>query len=219
MAIRLVICLLLMASVACGEGAGPASPHSSYHKNKMMLYNVKDFGAKGDGTTDDASAIQSALDAVPDSGGTIYIPVTDSGFLIDTTLWVKARTAILGGGYGSLIKQVVGDTCWMIRNADSTSGVEGIVIENLRLDGQKTYTEYSDTKHGDCISLYNVSNSAVRNCWITRTDKDGIAFRESQDFEITGNVLWLIGEDGIAVSGLTSARGLIVQLYRLGYLV
>ena len=40
-----------------------------------MLYNVLDFGASGDGTTNDGAAIQSAVDACyADGGGRVYLP-------------------------------------------------------------------------------------------------------------------------------------------------
>ncbi|MBV8384377.1 MAG: DUF4082 domain-containing protein, partial [Planctomycetaceae bacterium] len=35
--------------------------------------SVKDFGAKGDGVTDDAPAIQAAVDSLPASGGTVFV--------------------------------------------------------------------------------------------------------------------------------------------------
>ncbi|MCD9022696.1 glycoside hydrolase family 55 protein [Cohnella silvisoli] len=37
-------------------------------------YNVKWFGAKGDGTNDDTAAIQSAINSLPARGGTVYFP-------------------------------------------------------------------------------------------------------------------------------------------------
>ncbi len=43
-------------------------------ENKRGLLNVLDFGAKGDGTTDDTSAIQKALDVAGKSFGAIFIP-------------------------------------------------------------------------------------------------------------------------------------------------
>lgn len=36
--------------------------------------SVKDFGAKGDGTTDDTTPIQAAIDAMKTKGGTVYFP-------------------------------------------------------------------------------------------------------------------------------------------------
>ena len=41
----------------------------------VPVYNVKDYGVKGDGVTDDAPAIQALLDSVMEwGGGTVYFP-------------------------------------------------------------------------------------------------------------------------------------------------
>lgn len=50
--------------------------------------NVKWFGAKGDGVTDDSVAIQKAYNylAVDIKGGTIYIPATKEGYKINTAI-------------------------------------------------------------------------------------------------------------------------------------
>lgn len=43
--------------------------------NTANMLNVRDFGAKGDGTTNDTAAIQAAVDkAKSDGGGVVYIP-------------------------------------------------------------------------------------------------------------------------------------------------
>ncbi|MGH7451063.1 MAG: glycosyl hydrolase family 28-related protein, partial [bacterium] len=38
------------------------------------MLNVKDFGAKGDGIADDTTAIQAAIDALPNDGGVVFFP-------------------------------------------------------------------------------------------------------------------------------------------------
>ncbi|MEO7584893.1 MAG: glycosyl hydrolase family 28-related protein, partial [Ferruginibacter sp.] len=44
-------------------------------QSKKIFYNVKDFGAKGDGTTIDSGPINNAIDAASNTGGgTIYFP-------------------------------------------------------------------------------------------------------------------------------------------------
>lgn len=40
----------------------------------QKIYNVKDFGAVGDGKTDDATAIQKAIDACSITGGRVFFP-------------------------------------------------------------------------------------------------------------------------------------------------
>lgn len=39
-----------------------------------LIYNVKVFGAKGDGITDDTASIQAAINAIPDAGGILFFP-------------------------------------------------------------------------------------------------------------------------------------------------
>ncbi|MBS1511308.1 MAG: glycoside hydrolase family 28 protein [Bacteroidetes bacterium] len=40
----------------------------------QKIYNIKNFGARGDGKTDDAAAIQKAIDACSKTGGQVLIP-------------------------------------------------------------------------------------------------------------------------------------------------
>src|SRR5581483_6618891 len=68
------------------------------------VYNVRDFGAKGDGQTLDTAAVQAAVDACTrDRGGTVLIPAGD--FVIGTlelksnvTLHLSAAGRLLGSG-------------------------------------------------------------------------------------------------------------------------
>ena len=39
-----------------------------------IYYNVKNYGAAGDGTTDDTTAIQNAINAMPNTGGVVFLP-------------------------------------------------------------------------------------------------------------------------------------------------
>ena len=51
--------------------------HGNLISNSALsaFVSVTSFGAKGDGSTDDTNAIQSALDSLKDSGGTIHFPI------------------------------------------------------------------------------------------------------------------------------------------------
>ncbi len=66
------------------------------------FFNVKDFGATGDGATNDTSALQAAVEAASQvGGGTVFVPasqyVTGSIFLRDNiTLFIDAGAVLLG---------------------------------------------------------------------------------------------------------------------------
>jgi hypothetical protein len=68
-----------------GRAAEPGARNSS-------IYNVKEFGAKGDGKTPDSEAIQKALDAAGAVSGTVYFP---AGRYPCHDLKVHAHTTLL----------------------------------------------------------------------------------------------------------------------------
>jgi len=56
--------------------------------------SVTDYGAKGDGVTDNTAAFQAALNAVAEKGGTVSVPV--GNYLIKTHISVPARVTLEG---------------------------------------------------------------------------------------------------------------------------
>jgi polygalacturonase len=55
------------------------------------IFNVRDFGARGDGTNFDTTAIQKAFDACADSGGTVKFP---AGIYLSKPLVVRNKTTV-----------------------------------------------------------------------------------------------------------------------------
>ena len=54
--------------------SGTGAVHRTLNDTLSDIYSVKDFGATGDGSTDDRAAIQAAITAAQATGGTVYIP-------------------------------------------------------------------------------------------------------------------------------------------------
>jgi hypothetical protein len=65
-------------------------------QNKLQeSVSVKDFGAVGDGVTDDTAAIQAAVDYISTNGGRLYFP--SGKFLISTTITIEKSGVWLEG--------------------------------------------------------------------------------------------------------------------------
>jgi hypothetical protein len=97
----LVAATLLDQSARAADDAGPGAP-ANPHLAGARVYNIRDYGAKGDATTLDTDAIQSAIDAcTKDQGGTVLVPA--GTFLIgpielksNVTLHIVAAGKLLG---------------------------------------------------------------------------------------------------------------------------
>src|SRR3954471_6607955 len=96
----------LGAGILANQSAG-AQPSSSASNGPASLlgariYSIRDFGAKGDGATNDTAAVQAAIDACNrDNGGTVLVPAGD--FVVGTlelksniTLHLATKGRLLG---------------------------------------------------------------------------------------------------------------------------
>jgi len=90
-----IVCLLLVSGLTLAErnvsiNPSPESPD---------VVSVKDFGAKGDGITDDTQAFQKALDSFGTKGGTVYAPI--GTYLFKGSLNIP-RSVTLKGAFESV---------------------------------------------------------------------------------------------------------------------
>src|SRR5215471_12936555 len=90
---RMLTALPLAFPLAAQQASQPAAGDAG-----IRTYNVRAFGAKGDGTTLDTAAVQSAIDACArDRGGTVLIPAGD--FVVGTIeLKTNVTLHLCGGG-------------------------------------------------------------------------------------------------------------------------
>src|SRR3569833_3099419 len=87
--------LVIAASLALSAVALPAAAASWWDATPNIsigsrTVNVKNFGARGNGTHNDTAAIQSAIASLPSSGGTVFVPA--GRYMIDATKALKLHS-------------------------------------------------------------------------------------------------------------------------------
>jgi len=94
---------------------------------------IKDFGAVGDGATDDSDAIERALDKFKGKGR-VNIPA--GTYIVTRTIVIPSNTHLSGEGKDSVIKMKhnVGRDTTLMRTGERGVKKENIVLENFTLD-------------------------------------------------------------------------------------
>lgn len=184
--------------------AGSGAVATSVQDKLRETVSVKDFGAVGDGVTDDTAAIQAAIDAVDASGGgTVFIPA--GSYEITTAINMKNGVDIVGAGYRTLVTPNGCDG--FIFNY--TTGFSNTRISNLGIEGTGTSTNIAIYQPGtldDADELYGISidnvlirgfnigmkfrcvrNVLVHNCWMQDVNSGIHLVGKCLVFRITGN--------------------------------
>ena len=124
-------------------------------------YNIKWFGAKGDGSTNDSPAIQSAINAKFNAGGgSVYAP--SGTYILASTVDLKANVILQGDK----------DLATMFRALTN--------ITLFRIFGTNNTTPISSAKIKDCSiwanGLGNSANIGVSSRWTNRCELEKVRF-------------------------------------------
>ncbi|MCA9039597.1 MAG: right-handed parallel beta-helix repeat-containing protein [Planctomycetaceae bacterium] len=165
-------------------------------------FSVKDFGAVGDGLTDDTAAIQAALDAA--AGQELYL---DEGtYLVTDALLISSNTRLIGAGSASVLKfnwrdGTEGET-YHLGNRNRTNESNGdynIELYDFKLVGGDSGDPYgvalNDVTHG--ISFRKVTNVVVSGVEIEKTSGFAICNVGLINGTFTNNLIQNVGRDGI----------------------
>jgi parallel beta-helix repeat protein len=102
------------------------------HQRAAHQKDVRQFGAKGDGRTDDTLAIQRTIDAAAAaSGGTVYFPA--GTYSLTSTLVHRSDVTLLGAGWHSVLSDSVGNMT-ILDLVDCARSV----VDSLRFTGSGT---------------------------------------------------------------------------------
>jgi hypothetical protein len=158
-----------------------------------IVTNVKSFGAKGDGVTDDTTAFSQAIDAAG-IGGKIFVP---KGSYVSNRLFLLDSQSIFGVGAESKIK-------FKSQHISSPSGFGGVInakgnssvniknvhVYDLYIDGNRsnitTPNPGTDDIDIECINLKFAENCTVSNVVVVNALDSGVDLDDSINCSVTG---------------------------------
>lgn len=144
--------------------------------NQKVL-SIKQFGARGDGQTDDTAAIQACIDAAVEQKARVLIPPSDQPYMISDRIVLHTGVFIEGAGVDSCLRLMdnanvtptpvpAGSTNYTSTKALLTTlrddGVKGVVLKNFCIDGNgDNQSDPNDNYAG--IFLNNSSECLVQD--------------------------------------------------------
>lgn len=187
--------------------------------------SVKDYGAVGDGTTDDTAAINAALDAAATIGRTVVFPKSTSYYKITDALTPPSGTSIRGAGKDSEIRQATQfKPVFDLFNVDNCtisdiylvngSGPPGSAGGSFRGDSQYAYSAgvWTNGSRHHLSNLYikdfamGVYFAATNSAGTVNNDGNQRFNNVARDLEIVGanhGILFLC-QTGLTIDGLYS---------------
>lgn len=217
---------------------------STQYLYNNRVYNVRDFGATGDGNTDDTIAIQAALTAAAtrtqagrSGGGTVYVPpgsyvvtnlvLGDGVQLIGADRWLSYLIQ-LGGTTGPILKGSAPAQLFRVAHLclDGNKVVQTSANNLIELDGNGpfgTFDMQATIEHctlinakGSAIWTYGSNSRACRiiNCFVNACDGNGINL-SGYDGVVTHCNIGASGLAGILLQGTNNTVALS-QMYGSG---
>ena len=192
---RLAIGLLASAALClAGAAARPAA---------TATVNVRALGAKADGKTDDAAAIQRAIDQASRTGGRVLFPPSEQPYLIGRSLVVAASNIELHGP-GAILKLADGASAGGIVDCIEIKGsrhkpLQDVTIRGLTIDANYWNQPGAKNPRGidsDWVTRLLIDKVAIRRAFVGLTFGRGVTHSEARDCLITE---W--HNDGYDVSG------------------
>jgi nitrous oxidase accessory protein NosD len=161
---------------------------------QATVLNVKTYGATGDGTTDDTTAIAAALTAAS-AGDTIFFPRPAVNYKVTAALAISKALTLEGDN--ATVKQATAGTKLLVITASN------VMVQGLTLSGPQAASFVNLERAIDATgasAAAPLTKIRIVECTIDTWGGWGILMQYVTDFEIRGNRVSNIGYAGIMVS-------------------
>jgi parallel beta-helix repeat protein len=192
--------------------SGTGAVATTVQTRLRQTLSVKDFGATGDGSTDDTTAIQNALNA--GTGRSVYFPA--GTYRISTTLLVKTKTTLIGEGMNKSIIKLTsgfGAGTTAIRNEIISGTVNVYYDTDLEFYGLTFDGNNNSTRTGELVAVAKVQNVTFSNCSFQNHTYIALAMTANSNMVVTE---CYFTNNGRPIPSTTSAPALWIATSVLG---
>lgn len=184
--------------------------------------SVKDFGATGDGVTDDVDAINAAVTyLVSRGGGILFFP--KGTYLVSEHIKVRDYITYEGEGWSTVVKAMASsvDNVFGGYGPDYDFDIQSPVIQNMCIDGNNTGVAYNDAlapgaddAYQNVIRMHRWKNAIIQNCLIRNAVFNGIScYHGCHGSKIVNNYIANIGKSPDPAAGYYSYNGIFLEWY------
>ena len=153
------------------------------------VINVKDYGAVGNGSTDDTAAVQAALSAAG-VGDTLYFP--SGTYPMTQVIKLKDGMKVLGESKTATVLKwtslgVSKNFIYGGGSQDNASNPRNMEIGNLTIDGDNILSERSGALLFEHTSGLLIHDIIVQNVQISQTGQNALYFKQNVDDSVVRN--------------------------------
>lgn len=180
----------------------PISSIRTIEQRLLDYVSVLDFGAKGDGSTDDTVSVQAGLDYVRDNGGSLSFP--KGTYLISETLTVSSNSCLIGERGQSILQMdnSFADGTSLLQTSTVTGTLDTFEYENITFDGL-TFdgNNRTQTTYRGMVRIGKTNGITFVNCQFKNHKYIMLSLLGCKNFKIQGNEFTAWGKDDVAAEG------------------
>jgi parallel beta-helix repeat protein len=176
--LKYLILLLILCTV-------PVHSAGTQYQLEGLLVNVREFGAKGDGITDDTLAIKAAILSLRKTGGTVFfpkgiyivgIPSPGLGGYLNNYILPLVSNLIVEGVGGASVLKLKDNFLNNVNDAEGNAhimagmGLDNVTIRNMTFDGNGRNNLAPAGKIRNAMFIYldakniTIENNVLKNC-------------------------------------------------------
>jgi hypothetical protein len=208
----------IAATSRAAEATDPAAAQREANLRGARTYNIRDFGAKGDGATLDTAAVQAAIDAcAKDGGGIVVVP---AGEFVVGTIGLKSNLTLHLFANGQLVGSAKREDYHAGEGVSAGNGnlvlLYAANAENITIQGPGTITGRGKnfyTGYGDATAPAAVRKQDLDTAQPNRDRPHLIIFSKCKNVRMRDVFLTESAYHGVRILGCEQVRFDGVRIY------